>query len=418
MKSCRFHPILIALLVATWATAAHAQTFGRVVIFAKTPDGNPLEGVKVTATNAETNFKFEAMTNKKGKATISVVDATKVYSFHFEYSGIRPFDAEIKPVVGSSVTREITIDLSAGGSQVAPAEGEEAKFTPSELAYNSGVEAMKSGDRALAKTKFAEALEKNPKLGAAYAALAQVNLADRDFAAALSAAQRYQELEPGTTRGYYLVYEAQRGLGNKEAADQALAAMSKLSSGDTAAMFYNEGVEAMKLGDRVSAKSRFLEALNLDPNLTHAMRGVVIVLIEDKSYAEAVAMAERLLARDPKDKTAMRARWDGYKGLGDKAKEDEAFAVLAAADPKTLADELCRVGNELFNGGDINGALEKFTRCLEADANRPKAHYQLGLCYANREETAKAKEHLAQFIAMAPEDPDAAAAKEMMSYLK
>ena len=42
----------------------------------------------------------------------------------------------------------------------------------------------------------------------------------------------------------------------------------------------------------------------------------------------------------------------------------------------------------------------------------------LGLVYSNAGESAKAKEFLTKFVKLAPNDPDASAAKEMLEYLK
>ena len=42
----------------------------------------------------------------------------------------------------------------------------------------------------------------------------------------------------------------------------------------------------------------------------------------------------------------------------------------------------------------------------------------LGLCYASTGENPKAREHLTKFLALAPNDNDAALAKEMLETLK
>ena len=42
----------------------------------------------------------------------------------------------------------------------------------------------------------------------------------------------------------------------------------------------------------------------------------------------------------------------------------------------------------------------------------------LAMCHVGRGENAAAKEQFEKFLAMAPDDPDAATAREMLSYLK
>jgi Tfp pilus assembly protein PilF len=42
----------------------------------------------------------------------------------------------------------------------------------------------------------------------------------------------------------------------------------------------------------------------------------------------------------------------------------------------------------------------------------------LGLCYVNSGDNAKAKEHFSRFLELAPDDPDAGTAAEMVQYLE
>jgi Tfp pilus assembly protein PilF len=71
----------------------------------------------------------------------------------------------------------------------------------------------------------------------------------------------------------------------------------------------------------------------------------------------------------------------------------------------------------MFNAGNMAGAQQALEQALQADPDLPKAHYTLGLAYANTGDSAKAKEHLQRFLELAPDDPDAATAKEMLDYL-
>lgn len=413
--------VFLTLFLAL-SVSAYAQTFGRVMIIAKTPDGEPIEGVKVTATHSSMNTAIEKTTNKKGKATISVVDATKTYTFRFEYQEMNPLEVDIKPVVGSSITREITLDPNATGEAAAAAvEGvtEERRFTPAQKAYNSGIEALRAGDRDAAKAFIREALDKDDKLAPAHSAMAGLYLEEQNYTAALEAARRYQELDPEAPRGFRLIYEAQRGLGNQEEAEAALQAMAQLDkSGDAAAMVYNEGVEALKVGDRRSARARFEEALSIQPDLTAALSGLAIVQIEEKDYAAAAATAERLLVLEPENATALRVSYDAYKNLGQKEKENQAFEALAKVDPRALGEQLYNLGAKFFENGELDQAIDHFERAIQADPTRAKAHYQLALCYVNKEKNALAKEHLVKFVELAPEDPDVPAAKEMISFLE
>ena len=72
----------------------------------------------------------------------------------------------------------------------------------------------------------------------------------------------------------------------------------------------------------------------------------------------------------------------------------------------------------LYNAANVAAAKEAFGRALAKDPNHPKSHYMLGLCYASTSENAKAREHLTKFLELAPNDNDAAQAKEMLETLK
>ena len=55
---------------------------------------------------------------------------------------------------------------------------------------------------------------------------------------------------------------------------------------------------------------------------------------------------------------------------------------------------------------------------LSIDASQAKAHYFLGLDHLSKGNNAEAKTSLETFIRLAPDDPDAATAGEMLSYIE
>lgn len=424
------HPILMALACAAFLAAAfhllagpaYAHIFGRVTILVKDPDGNPVEGVKVSATTPElSRFKAEGTTNKKGKVTISVADATKNYDFRLEKEGFPPVDVPIKPQVRGTITREITFDNRGRQTVAADAlEGGETitVYTPAERVFNEGVKLLKDGDMAGAKEKFIASLEKNPKMPLAHSALAGVYIEEKNFEEALASINRVLEMEPENTRALRMSYEADKALGNDKEAEAALTALSKLDKGgDTIAMLYNEGVQAARVDDLKSARARFEEVLELDSNMTHALTGMGLIHMNEKSYQDAVMVAEKILALEPENKRALQMRFDGYRGLGDQAKAKEALQALAAVDPTALIEEFFNKGVELFNGGDAAGAIAQFEAVLEIDPDHAHSHYRLGVSQVSAGDMAGAKEHLQKFLDLAPEDPEAPAAKDMLSYL-
>ena len=408
---------LASLLV--FSGSVEAQAYGRVTVLVKSDKGEPLPGVKVTVTSDQLErFREESETNKKGKAIFSFTDATKVYQFHFAYQDYQPANMPIKPEIRGSITREVI--LSEGQVVTAKEGGEETRtiYSPAERVFNEGVLALQGGDMATAKGKFVEALSKNSKMALAHSALAGVYLEEGNHQEALTSVNAFLEAEPDNPRGLRMLYEAHKGLGNKDQADDALSRLTKLDKGgDTAAMVYNEGVAAIKVGDYASAKRSFVAALEIEPNLEAAIGAMAVIYFQEKNFQEAATMAERHLLIKPESNRSLRIRWDAYRELGDEEKTKLALADLAAADPTVLIAEFYNKGNELFDTGDIPAAKQQFESILGIDADHPRAHYRLGVCHASAQENADAKEHLQKFIELAPDDPEAQVAKEMIGYL-
>ncbi len=194
-------------------------------------------------------------------------------------------------------------------------------------------------------------------------------------------------------------------------------AEGEMTPTDKAVEAYNAGAEAFNAHDNATAKAKFQEAVGLDPQLATAWSVLSHLLLTEKNYKEAAAAAEATLAIDPADDRALRVRLDAYKGLGDAAKVKEASAALATADPGVAAITLINEGVSLYNAGKMNEAKEPLLKALELDPTQARAHYLLGICFS-MDDKAKAREHLNKFIEMAPNDPDAAAAKEMLQYVK
>src|SRR6185436_17332110 len=106
-----------------------------------------------------------------------------------------------------------------------------------------------------------------------------------------------------------------------------------------------------------------------------------------KRYKEALEIGNQLLALDPQSLEAQTIRYEAYKGLGDQAKAKEAFAAMSASNPGQTADSFFKQGVALFNANNIEQARAAFERVLAADPNHAKAHYMLGLSYANAGDT-------------------------------
>jgi superkiller protein 3 len=113
----------------------------------------------------------------------------------------------------------------------------------------------------------------------------------------------------------------------------------------------------------------------------------------------------------------LRIRAEGYRLLGDHEKALEALSALAAADPELGAGVIYNEGVKAFNEGKMELAIAAFQQAIAVDPQNAPSYYSLGLAFTNQGENAKAKEAFQRFVELAPDDPDAATAKEMLKYL-
>jgi tetratricopeptide (TPR) repeat protein len=210
----------------------------------------------------------------------------------------------------------------------------------------------------------------------------------------------------------------------KAAAAKTAEGSKELSGADQAVLSYNEGVTALRGGDVAGALPKLEKAASLNPALAEAQVALAEVYLDLKRYGDALAASDRFLALKPGDAEGLRTRYDALKQAGDNEKAREALDALTAADAKNpeTAVRLFNEGAERARTGKIDEAAVFFERVVAiapADPKFAKAHYVLGLTYAKDDaKKAQAKEQLQAFLQMAPNDPDAATAKDMLAYLK
>lgn len=413
-KSVRI--LTLFLLGAAFGAALYAQAYARLALTLVDKDEKPIEGVKVTVTcDAIPGFNEVQTTDKRGKVNFAFVDGTQTYSFKFEREGYDATSTTVKPEIRTTTRRTFTLE-DTGTSKPEPTG--KIVYTQAETTFNEGVGLLKEGNHSAAKEKFLEALRLDPKLILAESALAGIYLEEKDYPAAIASAQKLVAAEPGNPRGYRILYDSYKASGKNAEAEEVFVQLKGLGAeGDTVAMIYNEGVASLKLGDTNAARARFLEALQLNPELVQAHEALAILYGNEKNYAEAIVHAEKALVHKPDSRTLKQVSYDAYKALGDQAKAEAMFQQLIAGDPKAMSSQLFNQGSEAFNAGKTQEALDLFEKSLQADPTNARAHYQLGLCYVNLDQKAKAKEHLQKFIALAPTDPEVEAAKSMLAYL-
>jgi len=414
-------PALLLLASAAPGLAQSGSLRGQVTDAA----GDPLAGVRVTVTSPQQGSYREVLTTEAdGEFLIRFLphQAQFRYVLLFEKTGYRPFEQPIQPSATRAV-RETFVMEEAAAEEVAPRGELETVVTGTTnaavAAFNAGLTAQKRGDLPTARAKLEEALAADPELGPAHVALAQVLLDRKEHAAALEHAERAQELGAARAPALAVELQALRALGRGEEAQAVAAELEAAEDAMAAARrVYNEGGEAFAAGDRETALAKFLEAAELDPSLREAHHAIATLRLAEGDAEAAAEAAEKALALGSDDVATLRVLYDAYDALGRHAELAEIAPRLAAVDPEFGGPKLLEQAAELWNAGEAEGAVALSRQALAVDPSLAKAWYFIGLHHAGQGENEDARAALTRFLEAAPDDPDAATAREMLTYLE
>ena len=366
--------------------------------------GEILPGVEVAVSLDTADFRAEAVTDKTGQFEIEVPAAGEC-RLRLSREGYTPFEKVVILALGERHEAQIQMLDAATGRK-----NEAIK------AYNAGARAYEARDMSAAKEHFLAAAAADPGLAEPYLVLADVYIVEGAHAQAAEAAEQYLALKPGDQKGQMLAYEAYQKLGNQARLDELRAALAETEAAPQLAIqVYNEGAVADQRGEVATAIEKFRAALGLDPNLVEAHAGLATVYYRIQRFDEALASVEKLLAAKPDHAQGHRLRFLIQDGRGDREASEEAMAAYIAVDPKGASTLLYKRADLDFRGGETDRARVALLQVLELDPEMARAHYTLGKIYASTD-IAKAKQHLQKFIDMAPDDPEVASAKAMLSY--
>ncbi len=397
---------------------ALAESQGRLIGKVVDEKGDPIKGVTVTSTSPSVQgYKDEDTTDKRGIFKFDFPELNVVYRLKFEKIGFATFETDVTWQLVGTAHREYTMHpgsmVEAGGAPVASTSNAAIK------AYNAGIAAYKAQDNAQAIADFKQAVEHDPKLYQAWAALSVAYFQDGNYQETVDAAEKAIAL--GSTNEVMLRarWEAYDKLGDKDKAAAALEDMKKAANAAAEAKnIYNQGVELFKTGDKEEALAKFQDAANLDPSLQDAQEAVATTALELKHYQQAATAAEHILQEDPGNDQALRIRYNAYLGLGDKDKLMDALEGLAAANPDVARQGMLKLAYDAYDANDMAKARERFAKVVEFFPDQAEAHYVLALTEVNLGQKDDAIKNLEAYLRLAPDSPDAATAKDLLDYLK
>ena len=406
MRTTKLVLLLFCLLVGLAGPAAGA-TRATLLGTLLDSDGTPLRGVGVTIRGA--GFEKTVKTDRKGGFKVTVPDAAAEYEIRFDREGFSIHSEPLTFAGGGVQGREWTMNATPLGS---------ATDSMAALrAFNAGARAHNDGDYDRALRKLGEAVAEDPEFVEAHAVIAGIHRAREDHEQAASVAARVLALDPDHVGALRILYPAQRELG-REDASATLDRLAELDPGPaTAVLVYNEGVASRAAGDRERARARYELATRLDPSLVQAHAALAGVLLALKEYDAALAGSERALELDPQDVRGTSIRYNTLIALGRSEEAKAMLEELQRVAPGAVAQAYFERGTLLFDDGLIDLAISALKRAVAADPQLARAHYTLGLCYMNRNRNADARRHLEIFLELAPGDPDADPARQLVEIL-
>jgi Tfp pilus assembly protein PilF len=416
-KGSRTAATLLALLLAVAGTASAARQ-GRLIGKVVDPEGRPIADVTVTTTSpAIPELRAVTTTDKKGLFKVDFERLFILYRYRFEKAGYQTSEVEQNWTIEGTERHQFTmvpLEAKAPGDLALASAS-----TPAIVAHNAGVRAYKAEDFATARAKLEEAVGHDPNLRQSWEALSVLHLEERRYAEAAECAEKALALGSTSEAVLQSRWEAYRQLGDQAKATRAREELERFGRlSEEAKRIHNEGVARSKAGDDAGAFARFQEAVALDPNLEPALLGVATTGLKIGRAAEAAAAAESLLKADPQHAEALKIRYNASLKLGDEGKIVESLLALTPLDPTMVRDSLLRLAIAAFEKDDTATAKERFRKVLELDPDHPRAHYQLGLILMREGAKNEAKSHLERFLSLAPDDPDAGTAAEVLEILR
>lgn len=413
---------VLLLLIAVSAQASWAATG---IVRGTVTDENevPLEGVQITVTSDDlSSFRQVLVTQEDGEFTLRFRSPQYTYKFLFEKAGYQAFTQEISP---SSVrmSRE-TFVMNKAETRAVEQHGDLQSVVTGSTnaaveAFNAGLAAQQAGDLETAKAKLQEALAADAGLGPAHVALAQVLLDLEDYEAAISEADAAVAADVSPADALRVKFQALRALGRREEAEAIAGELESAQDQVAAArVLYNDAAQAFQAGDLETALDTFQKAAELDPTLQDAHHAIATIQLNRQNYEAAAESAKKALSLGTEDVRTLRVLYDAYDALGKTDQLLEIAPRLASVDPDFGGPKLVEQAAALWNNGEAEKAVEVSKLALAIDPQLAKPHYFIGLSHLSAGENAEARASLEKFIAMAPDDPEAQSAREMLAYIE
>ena len=206
---------------------------------------------------------------------------------------------------------------------------------------------------------------------------------------------------------------------DEEAADREEAEAGRVALQEA----FTAGREAMAAENYDEAIRQFELAVSADSNQHVIQANLGSALERAGRYAEAAASFEEAQSRldfesvPPEEVNYFRNLTVNWAMVGDVDMALEYAERSAEVDPDGAAQSFYAVGALMTNQGNNDGALRAYERSIELDPNVAEPHYQAALVYLGGE-VARAVPLLERYLELAPEGPNAEAARGLLDFAR
>ena len=179
-----------------------------------------------------------------------------------------------------------------------------------------------------------------------------------------------------------------------------------------------KGAAEEKRGKTEEAEVAYKKALELEPELTAASLSLAHIAIERRSFPQAVAALEQVLAKNPQHAKAAELLGDALVELN-KPREAVARYVVALAAGGENPGILLKVAKlQIDSLGQTEESVKNLRRAVKADPKLADAHYYLGLALKDNSQLGEAKNELQAYLRLSPEGEYAADVKQAIADLE
>src|SRR5437899_343928 len=284
-----------------------------------------------------------------------------------------------------------------------------AGASPTAAAQNElGVALQREGDLFGAIRAFRQAIELDPKFGAAMANLGHALREAGNVQESIACFQRVALLEPGSGAAHAdLGHALSRNDQLREAVAELRKAIALAPKFASAHFLLAETLS--RAGQNAAALPEYEAAATLSPDNAEFLTRYGSALSRTKPQA-AVSPLRRAVSLDPSSHIARQALGLALQRTGDQAgaaREFEQARTLAQSkDRRNEAETLTNRGIELLSAGSVPEALTIFEKALAIEPALAVAHHYRALALSSAGRFEEANQDFAEALRQSPSDPE------------